>query len=268
MAEGELRILDGLKGKVEDYPEVHLHVGTASVLARVAMLETTQMTAGQKQMVQLRFAEPLVLVPGERFVIRTNLAAQGQSGLTTVGGGRILSASNVRLRRQKQWTLDLLRARLEALDNPKSWCELMLREAAQPLSSTELQKRCFIGPEEFSKALQELRGSGTLVDTESGLLVHRTVIDSTAAKMLEGVESFHKANTQRAGLDQAALFAAAGGSVEICGLAVKSLLSARKLECVGAVFSRFGWSTRISDRDQRLYDGRCRRGEGNDAEPY
>ncbi len=46
MAEAELRILDSVKGKVEDFLEAHLHVGTASVLARVAMLEGTEMAAG------------------------------------------------------------------------------------------------------------------------------------------------------------------------------------------------------------------------------
>lgn len=254
MAEAELRVLDSLKGKVEDYPEVHLHVGTASVLARVAMLETTQMTAGQTQMVQLRFTEPLVLIPGERFVVRSNLAAQGQSGLTTIGGGRILAASNVRLRRQKQWSIDLLRARRKALDNPKSWCELMLRETAQPIASAELQKKCLLGSDEFAKELRELQTSGTAVATASGLLVHKCSIDRAATKMLETVEQFHKANSQRAGFDQSELFVAAGTNPEICALAVQSLVSTRKLECAGTVYSRFGWSTRLSDRDQRLYD--------------
>ena len=77
MAEGELRILDSVKGKVEDFLEAHLHVGTASVLARVAMLEETEMAAGQKQMVQLRLAEPLPLVPGDRFVRPRQSAGAG-----------------------------------------------------------------------------------------------------------------------------------------------------------------------------------------------
>jgi len=62
-------------------------VGTASVLTRVAMLESTEMTAGQSQMVQLRLAEPLPLAPGDRFVLRANLAAEGQSGLVTIAAG-------------------------------------------------------------------------------------------------------------------------------------------------------------------------------------
>ena len=77
MAEAELRILDSVNGKIEDYLEVQLHVGTASVPARLAMLENTEMTGGQKQMVQLRLATPLPLVPGERFVVRANVAGSG-----------------------------------------------------------------------------------------------------------------------------------------------------------------------------------------------
>ena len=77
MAEAELLILDSVKGQLDDFIEAHLHIGTASVLARVAMLETTRMSAGQKQMVQLRLAEPLPLVPGERYVLRANLAGPG-----------------------------------------------------------------------------------------------------------------------------------------------------------------------------------------------
>ncbi len=49
MAEAELRILDSVKGKIEDYLEAQLHVGTAAVSARLAMLENTEMTGGQKQ---------------------------------------------------------------------------------------------------------------------------------------------------------------------------------------------------------------------------
>ena len=82
------------------------------------MLEFTEMTAGQSQMVQLRLAEPLPLAPGDRFVLRANFAAQDQSGLITIGGGRILGTSNARLRRKKPWTLSALAARRDALDDP------------------------------------------------------------------------------------------------------------------------------------------------------
>jgi selenocysteine-specific elongation factor len=253
MAEGELRILDSVKGKVEDFLEVHLHIGTASVLARVAMLEFTQMTAGQKQMVQLRLTEPLSLVPGDRFVVRANLAGQDQSGLTTIGGGRILGVSNVRLRRQKPWTLTALAARRDALDDPERWCELMLREGL-PLSAAELQAKCLLRPEEMAVLLDKLRASGRVLPLPGGALVHSAVVEETAAKMLAAIQSFHTANPQRTGLSRDELFSTVGGRAEVCELAAASLVNTKRLEHQGAVFARAGWSARISDRDQQLSD--------------
>ena len=132
MAEAELQILNSIPGEIEDYLEVQFHVGTGSASARLAMLENTAMTGGQKQLVQLRFAAPLPLVPGERFVVRANVADAGVSGMTTIGGGQILGLSNARLRRKKPWTLALLAARREAVNDPLRWCELMVRESQSP----------------------------------------------------------------------------------------------------------------------------------------
>ena len=251
LAEAELRILNSVRGKVEDFLEVHLHVGTASVLARVAMLEEIGMVAGQKQMVQLRLAEALPLVPGDRFVVRTNLPAQDQSGLATIGGGRILGVSNVRLRRKKPWTLAALAARRDALDSREGWCELMLREGA-PLAARELQRKCLLRPEELTGLLDKLRASGRVKTLADGTLTHSAVVEETAGKIAEAVQAFHAANPQRAGLSRDELVSRVGGSAEVCDLAAASLVSAKRLERQGTVFARAGWSARVSDRDQQL----------------
>jgi selenocysteine-specific elongation factor len=252
MAEAELRILDSVKGKVDDFVEAHLHVGTASVLARVAMLERMEMTAGQRQMVQLRLAEPLPLVPGDRFVVRANLPAQDQTGLATIGGGRILGVSNVRLRRMKSWTLNSLAARRDALDDPARWCELMLRESGLPLPVSDLQKICLLRPEEMTAILEKLRAGGRVVSLPGGALTHSAVVEAAAAKMLAALTSFHTANPQRAGLAREELFSLVGGPADICELAAASLVSAKRIERQGTVFTQAGWSARITDRDQQL----------------
>jgi selenocysteine-specific elongation factor len=251
MAEGELRILDSVKGRVEDFLEVHLHVGTASMVARVAMLEEVEMVAGQKQMVQLRLAEPLSLVPGDRFVVRANLPGQDQSGLTTIGGGRILGVSNVRLRRKKPWTLSSLAARRDALDSPERWCELMLREGT-PLSIAELQKKCLLRPEELTAVLDKLRANSRVLALTDGTFTHSRVVEETAARIIEIVQAFHTANPQRGGLSREELLLKVGGSAGVCELAIASLIGAKRLEHQGAVFARAGWSARLSDGEQRL----------------
>jgi selenocysteine-specific elongation factor len=252
MAEAELHILHSVKGKVEDFLEAQLHVGTASVLARVAMLEVTEMTAGQAQMVQLRLAEPLPLAPGDRFVLRANAGADGQSGLVTIGGGRILGTSNTRLRRKKPWTLSALAARREALDDPALWCELMLRESGAPLPLRELQSKCMMRAEELAVLVESLRAQGKVVQTPSGGLASHVLLEEAAARMLNAVQAFHQANPQRSGLTHEDLLAAVGGSAEILDLAAQSLVQARQLEHSGIVFAQAGWRAQLPDPDQRL----------------
>ncbi|MGO8676515.1 MAG: selenocysteine-specific translation elongation factor [Limisphaerales bacterium] len=254
MAEADLLILDSVKGKLDDFIEAHLHIGTASVLARVAMLETTQMSAGQRQSVQLRLAEPLALAPGDRYVLRANLAGPGQTGLVTVGGGRILGVSNQRLRRKKQWTLDALAARRGALDDPAGWCELMLRENRRPLSLSELEAKCLLPADELKALLETLRAQGRIVELPGGAHADRAVIEEVAAKMFEAIVSFHDANPQRAGISRDELASLLGESAEIRDLAAQWLLDRKQIECPGPVFARIGWTARLPDRDQGLLD--------------
>jgi len=252
MAEAELRILDSVQSPIKDNLEAHLHVGTASVLARVAMLESREMSHGQTQMIQLRLTESLALVPGDRFVLRANVAASGQSGLTTIGGGRILGVSNVRLRRQKQWVLEPLAARRAAIEDPLRWMELMLRESQQPLPAADLQRKCLLQAEEASAMLERLRAEGRALLAPSGAFAHPASVEQTVAKIQRAVQAFHTAHPQHAGIGRDELLAHVSGHVELFNLALESLLKSKQLETNGTVFTKAGWSARLSEHDQRI----------------
>ena len=254
MAEAELRILASVHGEVEDYAEIHLHVGTASTLARLAMLEHPKMTAGQSQMVQLRLTAPLSLTPGDRFVLRANLAASSQGGLTTIGGGRILGISNTRLRRRKQWTIEALHARGNAIDDPVRWCELMLKEHAAPLSASDLAKKCWLRSDEMSPILDTLRSEGRIVPNGSNTWVHAEIVQQTATSVLQTIRAFHSANPQRAGLGRTELYESLNQDPALLDLAATSLLATKQIEQNGTVLAQANWSARLSDRDQELCD--------------
>ena len=254
MAEAELRILNSVKGSIEDYLEVQFHVGTASVSARLAMLEDTVMTGGQRQFVQLRLASPLPLVPGERFVVRANIPDAGVSGVTTIGGGQILGLSNARLRRKKPWTLDLLAARREAIANPLRWCEQMVRESELPATVASLQKKCWNRPEEIAGALERLHAENRVVEAPGGGWLHCAVIEKLAENILAAVQTFHAANPQRAGISREELQATLKSNPVFLEAAAESLLHSKQLEHNGALLARAGWNARIPDRDQHLCD--------------
>ena len=252
MAEGQVRLLAGVKSSLKDNAEVQLHVGTATVQARVALLEDSLLAPGQAQMAQLRLAEPLPIAPGDRFVLRANLPAAGQSGLTTIGGGRILGTSNIKLRRKKPWTIAALRARLDAVDEPMRWVELMLQESNRPLTLAELQRKCLLRQDEIAHVITQLCAAGRLGQGPSGGLVHQDAVERAAGKILRAVTEFHSAHPQQLGVGRDELIERVECAAELFALALDKLLGSNRLEKTEAVFALPGWHARLTDRDRWL----------------
>jgi selenocysteine-specific elongation factor len=254
MAEAELRALDWLEEPLQDYAEVHLHVGTSAVIAHVAMLESRKILPGHSQMVQLRWAESLPLLPGERFVVRANLPASGRSGLATVGGGVILGVDNVRLRRNKAWTIARLTTRREVIGDRLRWTEQMIREQQSPLPQADLQRMSRLKMGEVSEAIQELCAAGRILQAPTGGVLHSDVIDETAKRILKAVESFHDANPRRSGIARAELLTTTNRDPELFALALDQLLQSKQLEESGTVCRLPGRGAQLSDQDLALGD--------------
>ncbi|MBC8118842.1 MAG: selenocysteine-specific translation elongation factor [Burkholderiaceae bacterium] len=63
---------------------VHLHLGTADVMARIAVLDATRIEAGESRLVAVALDRPVAACRGDRFVIRDASAQR------TLGGGTVL----------------------------------------------------------------------------------------------------------------------------------------------------------------------------------
>ncbi len=250
-AEAELLVLDLVRDGLDDLLEVHLHIGTAAVLAKVALLESNHIEPGQRQMIQLRMEEPLPLMCGERFVLRGNVA---QGGIVTIGGGRILGLSNTRLRRQKPWTLEALAARNAALDDPAAWCELMIREAGGSVAEGNLPPLCRLKPPDLAALVKSLIQQGRILRLPDERLIHAGIVQEAASGLLEQLKNFHTSQPQRAGIAKPDWFARSGQKPAIAEAALSLLLESRKVESAGEFFALPGHSARVSNPDQVLCD--------------
>ncbi|HUU90650.1 MAG TPA: selenocysteine-specific translation elongation factor [Phycisphaerae bacterium] len=251
LVEADLRLLGHAPAPLKDYAEVHLHVGTAEAIAHVAILDAHHVVPGETRPVQLRLAEPLGMAAGDRFVIRAGLAGLAGGGVATVGGGRILGTSNIRLRRNRPWTLQMLAARRDAIDSPSAWCEALLKEAGEALSPAELARRAQMQPRRVDDLLAALRDEGTVLDAGAAV-VHRDVVRDAAARMSERLDVFHEANPMRLGMEATDLAREAGGGRGGAGLALEGLIADGKVERHGSVVALAGRGARVSAEDARL----------------
>jgi len=71
---------------LRDRSRVHLHVHTSETIAEVILFGGKPLPPGQSGFAQLRFREPLLLLPGDRFIIRQF------SPVVTIGGGAVVDA--------------------------------------------------------------------------------------------------------------------------------------------------------------------------------
>ncbi len=251
MVEADLRLLGHVPVPLKDYAEVHVHVGTAETIGHVAILDARQVAPGETRPVQLRLAQPLGMAAGDRFVVRAAVAGSGGGGVTTLGGGRVLGTSNIRLRRNRPWTLRMLAARRDAIDSAAAWCEALLREAGEALSPADLARRAQMPRPHVDELLKTLRAEGTVLDTGAAV-VHRDVIRDAAARITERLDVFHEANPMRLGMEAADLSGEVGGGRGVAGLALDGLIAEGKVERHGSVVALAGRAARVSAEDARL----------------
>lgn len=254
MVEAELGLLPGFQGELKDYAEVHLHVGTAAVQARVAMLAEDKLGPGQSQMVQLRLSQPLGIVTGERFVIRAQALDAAQVGLTTIGGGRILGASNVKLRRHKAWTLAALAARRDAIDQPALWCEVVLRQAKGPLTLVEWCRATRLPPSEMRMLIQHLEAAHQIVSVNAEAWVHQETLRDIGQQIVESLRQFHQANPQRLGQDSESLRQECHIEKTMFDLALAQLQQHKSIQASGALLSLADWAPQVSKAAATLSD--------------
>jgi selenocysteine-specific elongation factor len=71
----------------KDGARVHFHAYTTETIAEARLYGAKQLKPGAESYAQLRFAEPTLLLPGDRFIVRQF------SPVVTIGGGVVLDAS-------------------------------------------------------------------------------------------------------------------------------------------------------------------------------
>ena len=133
--------------------------GSAEVMGRARLLDSEAIPPGGEGWVQLRLAEPVALVRGDRFIVRQ------PSPAVTIGGGQVV-APHPR-RRHRRFRSEVI-ARLATLARG-SPVEILLQslETSQPCQLRTLIERSGLVMEEAGHALQELLESQQALTLDS-----------------------------------------------------------------------------------------------------
>lgn len=200
MLDCSLMYLQSNTKKLKHRARVRVHVGTREVMGRVSLLETDTLQPGEETGVQLLLEEPVVVWPGDRYVIRS------YSPVMTIGGGEILG--NVSMKKRKRAAEKDRQENGETITilehgNVEEKILLFLRESkTKGLDFNELAIRLGLFGKHLKKAVNEPLSAKKMVvvDSASQRYLHREVVEEIISKMVATLEKFHRDNPIQGGL--------------------------------------------------------------------
>ncbi|CAA9588450.1 MAG: Selenocysteine-specific translation elongation factor [uncultured Thermomicrobiales bacterium] len=95
--DARVRLLDGAAYPLKNATRLRLYHGTRATNARVRLLDREGLAAGESALARLSLQDPLVVLPGDRFVLRSS------SPQVTVGGGAVLDPAPAGRRLDPAW---------------------------------------------------------------------------------------------------------------------------------------------------------------------
>jgi len=174
---------------------VHFHSGTAEVIAEVRLLESGhELSPGSRSLVRFVFREPVLLLPGDRFIVRMF------SPVVTIGGGKVVEIDPpLRLKRRES------AERLQALASGTPGERLALLAGASPhgMALAELVARTGLTRTQIEAAARA--APLVLLREPEPWLMARAALAGLASRLQAALEEFHRANPLLAGMPREAL---------------------------------------------------------------
>ena len=197
---GELEVLDDLPAPLRHRERVQLHLGSASVPARLISLEGIQLAPGETGLVQLRLERKLSSRHGDRFLIR------GRSPLRTLGGGTVLDAAPNKSRRLRQDRAQRLR-QLSQDSLPEQIQSAAWLQGLRGTSLAELALRTLGSAKALQKEVAGLLSRQALVQAgqPQTILFHPEHLERVGRFVQRQLEQQHLEFPEREGLPIAAL---------------------------------------------------------------
>ena len=197
---GELEVLDDLPAPLRHRERVQLHLGSASVPARLISLEGIQLAPGETGLVQLRLERKLSSRHGDRFLIR------GRSPLRTLGGGTVLDAAPNKSRRLRQDRAQRLR-QLSQDSLPEQIQSAAWLQGLRGTSLAELALRTLGSAKALQKEVAGLLSRQVLVQAgqPQTILFHPEHLERVGRFVQRQLEQQHHEFPEREGLPIATL---------------------------------------------------------------
>ncbi|MBB6143141.1 selenocysteine-specific elongation factor [Silvibacterium bohemicum] len=202
---------------VKHRSRVHFHAFTSDTLATVSLYGYEAAEPGVRRLMRLKLQQPIVLVPGDHFVLRQ------PSPAATIGGGRVLDAHplpNLRKAKCLAW--------LESLKDTSPEEQLLLRVARRGsvgLAMHELMAETGFTPEALERHVERFVSSGHLFRIPGNRLLSKECAETG----INDISNRLKKSAKSDGLKRSELKGQTGLNAAIFDFLIETLASRQEI---------------------------------------
>ncbi|MGA9463612.1 MAG: selenocysteine-specific translation elongation factor [Terracidiphilus sp.] len=160
---------------------VHFHAFASECMATISLYDYQRVEPNSRRLARVRLSRPILLLPGDRFVLR-----QG-SPITTVGGGVVLDAHPIH-KLKKVRAHEWLRQMLHAATAEEQLALRVARRGTAGITMAELSAETGLQAEAMRARLGETVRNGSICSLESGLLLTREALMEASDIVQEVIE--------------------------------------------------------------------------------
>jgi selenocysteine-specific elongation factor len=181
----------------------HFHAYTSETLARVVLMQDHQLQPGTDGYAQLRLDAPVLLAPGDRFILRQF------SPVVTIGGGQVIDASPLPRSRLRKQPTEVLIKTLQTLQTgiPESILFARIaRRGSEGLALGDALAETAWPPAKVAAVATALVKSAEHRVVRAGqVLIAQTAFDAAKSDLLAQLTKFHDANPLVSGISKGEL---------------------------------------------------------------
>ncbi len=226
---------------LRDRARIHLHAYTAETVAEVRLYEGAQLAPGASTFAQLRPAEPVLLLPGDRFIVRQF------SPVVTIGGGVVLDAFPPA--RKRDYSTDFLPVLSQGTEDSILAVRIG-RRGHNGLSLSQAIAETGWSRERLERTAASALKEGRLLRVDDAL-VQVSALEALTMALADTVKSFHAANPLVAGMSKEELREQFVADEGVFAAALTALTRESRIEVSGELVRAAGRSVVLKDEEAK-----------------
>jgi selenocysteine-specific elongation factor len=224
---------------LKDRSRIHLHAFTSETIAEVVLIGAKEIRPGQSAYAQLRTAEPLLLLPADRFIIRQF------SPVITIGGGEVLDAAPLHRRVPAEARVAFLRELQSGQPENILYVRVSRRDSDGLALKDAARETGWREPDIVALA-NKLRSEKKLLIIDYVLVAEPAFRESHEA-ITAIISKFHQQNPLSPGISREELRERTGIRTDVFAALLASLAGQKKITLSGEYIASYGRGVTLKD---------------------